>query len=89
MKIKFKHIYLTIVTGLVLSMSACSDFMDLTPEDQYDDETVWSDAELVQTIVNDIYGYLHHGAEEVNSSAITDDAFLPMYMVHGIVMRLL
>lgn len=75
MKIKFKHIYLTIVTGLVLSMSACSDFMDLTPEDQYDDETVWSDAELVQTIVNDIYGYLHHGAEEVTSSAITDDAF--------------
>ncbi|MCD7977553.1 MAG: hypothetical protein LUG51_10470 [Tannerellaceae bacterium] len=87
MKIKFKHIYLTIIAGLVLSMSSCSDFMDLTPEDQYDDETVWSDAELVQTIVNDIYGYLHHGAEEVNSSAITDDAFLLMCMVHVTVMK--
>lgn len=75
MKIKFKYIYLVVAAGLTLSISSCSDFMDLTPEDQYDEATVWQDAELVQTVINDIYGYLLHGAEENNSSAMTDDAF--------------
>jgi len=75
MKVKFKSIYLIIATAFLFSMSSCSDFMDLTPEDQYDEETVWSDAELVQTIINDIYSYVLHGSEENNSSAMTDDAF--------------
>ena len=75
MKTKFKYICLSAVFGLALATTSCSDFMDLTPEDQYDDATVWSDAELVQTVVNDIYGYVFHGAEEVNTSAMTDDAF--------------
>lgn len=75
MKTKLRYICLSAVVGLSLSMTSCSDFMDLTPNDQYDEETVWSDAELVSSVVNDVYAYVQHGAEEVNSSAMTDDAF--------------
>ncbi len=77
MKKFFKNIYSTVTLGLVMSVfaSSCSDFMDLTPEDQYDENAVWSDAGLVQTVVNDIYSYVRHGSEEINTSALTDDAY--------------
>lgn len=75
MKTKFKYICISAVIGLASATTSCSDFMDLTPEDQYDEATVWSDAELAQTVINDIYGYVRHGSVEVNSSAVTDDAF--------------
>ena len=49
--------------------------MDLTPEDQYDEATVWSDADLAKTVVNDVYSYVCDIAQEVNPDAWTDDAF--------------
>lgn len=55
MKTKLKYICLSAAAGLTLSLSSCSDFMDLTPEDQYDETTVWSDADLAKTVVNDVY----------------------------------
>ena len=33
MKTKLKYICLSAAAGLTLSLSSCSDFMDLTPED--------------------------------------------------------
>jgi len=42
MKTKLKYICLSAAAGLTLSLSSCSDFMDLTPEDQYDEATIWS-----------------------------------------------
>lgn len=75
MKTKLRYICLSAVVGLSLSITSCSDFMDLTPADQYPEDIVWSDAELVKSLVNDVYAYVQHGAEEVNSSAMTDDAF--------------
>ena len=38
------HIIAALGLAMSLSISSCSDFMNLTPEDQYDEETVWSDA---------------------------------------------
>lgn len=75
MKTKVKYICLSAVAGLTLSLASCSDFMDLTPEDQYDETTVWSDAELAKTVVNDVYSYVCDIAQEVNTSAWSDDAF--------------
>lgn len=49
MKTKLKYILPFGSAGLTLSLSSCSDFMDLTPEDQYDEATVWSDADLAKT----------------------------------------
>ena len=75
MKTRLKYICLSAVAGLTFSFSSCSDFMDLTPEDQYDETAVWSDADLTRTVVNDVYSYVCDIAQEVNSSAWTDDAF--------------
>ena len=49
MKTKLKYICLSAVAGLTLSLSSCSDFMDLTPEDQYDETAVWADADLTKS----------------------------------------
>ena len=68
MKTKLKYICLSAAAGLTLSLSSCSDFMDLTPEDQYDEATVWSDADLAKTVVNDVYSYVCDIAQEVNQT---------------------
>lgn len=75
MKNKIKYICLSAATGLTLTLGSCSDFMDLTPEDQYNEPLVWADAELTKTVVNDVYSYVCDIAQEVNTSAWTDDAF--------------
>ena len=75
MKTKVKYICLSAMAGLTLSLASCSDFMDLTPEDQYDETTVWADADLAKTVVNDVYSYVCDIAQEVNTSAWSDDAF--------------
>lgn len=70
-------LYSTLSLSFIMSvaLTSCSDFMDLTPEDQYDEATVWSDAGLVQAVVNDIYAYIKHGSDEVSTTALTDDAY--------------
>lgn len=75
MKTKLKYICLSAAAGLTLSFSACSDFMDLSPEDQYDEAAVWADADLTKSVVNDVYSYVCDIAQEVNTSAWSDDAF--------------
>lgn len=75
MKMKLKYICLSAVAGMTLSLSSCSDFMDLTPEDQYDEAAVWADADLTKSVVNDVYSYVCDIAQEVNTSAWSDDAF--------------
>ena len=70
-----KKIGLLLATGFIASMSACSDFMNLTPADQYDGDAVWSDAGLVQAIVNDVYSFVRHGSDECSTTAMTDDAY--------------
>lgn len=75
MKTRLKYICFSAAAGLALSFSACSDFMELTPEDQYDEAVVWSDADLTKTVVNDVYSYVCDIAQEVNPEAWTDDGF--------------
>ena len=58
MKTRLKYICLSAVAGLTFSFSSCSDFMDLTPEDQYDEATVWADADLTKSVVTDVYSYV-------------------------------
>lgn len=74
MKTKIKKTYL-IIAGLIIFITSCSDFMDLTPNDQYNEPDVWSDAGLVQALVNDTYAFVMHGVEEANTSGMTDDAY--------------
>lgn len=47
-----KKLYSTLSLSFIMSvaLTSCSDFMDLTPEDQYDEATVWSDAGLFRLL---------------------------------------
>ena len=40
MKTTIKNICISAAVGVTLSMSSCSDFMDLTPNDQYNETDV-------------------------------------------------
>lgn len=75
MKNTLKNICLAVAAGLGVSLTSCSDFMDLSPRDQYDQGAVFSDPGLVETVVNDIYGYVPHFSDECNLSGATDDAY--------------
>lgn len=75
MKTLIKYSYIAIITGAMAIIVSCSDFMNLTPNDQYDESDVWSDAGLVQALVNETYAYIVHGSEEANTSGLTDDAY--------------
>ncbi|MDR2969220.1 MAG: RagB/SusD family nutrient uptake outer membrane protein [Tannerellaceae bacterium] len=70
-----KYCYITIIVGAIAMISSCSDFMSLTPTTQYNEPDVWSDAGLVQGLINDAYAYVMHGSEESNTSGMTDDAY--------------
>lgn len=70
-----KYSSIAIITGAMVMNTACSDFMNLTPNDQYNETDVWSDAGLVQALVNETYAYIVHGSEEGNTSGLTDDAY--------------
>ena len=55
MKNKFKYILMTAcVCGAMNLVSCSSDFMDVKPHDQYDQEAVFEDAGLTQSLVNSI-----------------------------------
>lgn len=76
MKNKFKYILMTAgVCGAMNLVSCSSDFMDVKPHDQYDQEAVFEDAGLTQSLVNSIYYYAKDGAREHTTTGLTDDAY--------------
>lgn len=72
---KIKPLLFTCMLGSSLLMSSCSDMMDIIPTDQYTEEAVFSDAALTQAFVNEVYGYIKHGALEHTTTGLTDDAY--------------
>ncbi len=66
-----------LMTLLILPfvLSACSDFMDITPTNEYTEEAVFSDAGLTQAFVNRIYATVQSGAREHTLDGLTDDAY--------------
>ena len=76
MKTILKNILLAMTLGTTVSLSSCSsDFMDVTPTDQYSEDVVFSDAALTQSFINTIYGYVRHGAGEHAIAAASDEAY--------------
>lgn len=70
-KIKYISIALLIFPLFI----SCSDFMDITPTDQYTEESVFSDAGLTQAFLNRIYLEVRGGAHEHTLDGLTDDAY--------------
>lgn len=70
-----KHILFALAFGSAISLSSCSDFMDLTPSNEYTEEDIFSSVELTRAYVNRVYSYIQHGAKEHTTTGLTDDAY--------------
>lgn len=53
---KYIH-YIYLVFFLIL-LNSCNDFLDKTPLDSISEETLWKDKDLINTYINQLYGYL-------------------------------
>ena len=59
----------------MLPLASCKkDFLNLSPVDQFSDATVWNDAALIQTFINNIYSGVPHGFSNIMMGAAVDDA---------------
>jgi hypothetical protein len=66
-------VYILFVT--MLPLGACKkDFLNISPVDQFSDATVWNDAALIQTFINNIYSGIPHGFSNIMMGAAVDDA---------------
>lgn len=72
---KIKNILLALAFGSTLSLSSCSDFMDIKPTNEYEEEDVFSSAGLTEALLNRVYSYVQHGAKEHTTTGLTDDAY--------------
>ena len=56
-----KNILFALAFGSTISLSSCSDFMDISPSNEYEEEEVFSSAGLTQALVNRVYTYVKDG----------------------------
>lgn len=70
-----KNILFALAFGSAISFSSCSDFMDISPSNEYEEEEVFSSAGLTQALVNRVYTYVKDGAKEHTTDGLTDDAY--------------
>lgn len=70
-----KHILFAVALGSAISLSSCSDFMDVEPTGEYTEEMVFTDASLTQAFVYELYNNIHPGAKEHSLDGLTDDAY--------------
>lgn len=64
-----------ILLALPFIMSSCSDFMEITPTNEYTEEAVFTDAGLTQAFVDRIYASVQSGAREHTLEGLTDNAY--------------
>lgn len=53
-----KILYLSVMMAILLIGTACSDFLDITPSGQRDDEMVWTSQTDVNQFLNNIYNHI-------------------------------
>lgn len=71
-----KNIFKYILTlTLFLPASSCNtDFLTVQPQDRMTDAAVWSDPNLVEAFVNDMYRGLNHGIRELMAGSLADES---------------
>lgn len=70
----------------LLGLWSCNGVMDLTPKDQFPDDAVFSDPNLAQAFVNDMYRGLGHGLYEIMLASMTDEThFIHNYNTEPVV----
>jgi hypothetical protein len=63
----------TLALLLLLGATGCSDVLDVTPKDQFPDQAVFTDPNLAQAFLNDMYQGLGHGLYEIMLASMTDE----------------
>lgn len=70
-----KHILLALAFGSTIFLSSCSDFMNISPSNEYEEDEIFASAELTEALLNRVYSYVQHGAKEHTTTGLTDDAY--------------
>ena len=77
-KIKTSILHILLVTGIVISFTACKKVLDLKPLDSVNDLTLWSNQEMVVSYSGNFYAQLTSGfTTDWLIGSITDDAAVP------------
>ena len=63
-----------IVVTLLTQLSSCKKQLDVLPVDQFSDASVWNDASLIQTFVNNIYSGVPHGFGCIMLASMADES---------------
>ena len=83
-----RAIFFTVLTVLI---NACNqDFLNLSPQDRISESAVWSDPNLVELFVNEMYRGLGHGHNELELGSLADEShFIHNYGSNQIVASLM
>jgi hypothetical protein len=90
--VKMKNIQkiLFIVMVSVLINSCSQDFLNLAPQDRLTESAVWSDPNLVELFVNEMYRGLGHGHHEAEVGSMVDEShFIHNYGTNQVVASLI
>jgi hypothetical protein len=76
---------------LLLGVTACDNsVLNVTPKDQLSDQVVFSDPNLAETFLNDIYRGMGHGIYEIMLSSMTDEShFIHNYNTEKVVQSII
>lgn len=69
-----KRILLIILTVGSLTQMSCKKQLDVIPVDQFSDASVWNDASLIQTYINNIYSGVPHGFGCIMLASMADES---------------
>ena len=86
---KIQRIVLILVSSVLIN--ACSeDFLNLTPQSSISESAVWSDPNLVELFVNEMYRGLGHGHHECEVGSMADEShFIHNYGSNQVVASLI
>ncbi len=63
-----------LVAAVLMQLSSCTKQLDISPVDQFSDASVWNDASLIQTFVNNIYSGVPHGFGCIMMASMADES---------------
>jgi len=70
-----KLIFVLVIFLSLTQIYSCKKDLNLKPVDQFSDASVWADASLTQTFVNNIYGGIPHAFSNINMGSLVDESF--------------
>ena len=66
--------YLLGLSFMLYSTSCDTDFLNVKPEDRFNETAVWQDPGLVEAFVNEMYRGLNHGLRELMLGSLVDES---------------